>query len=167
MRSNSTMARSTPNDNIIQLVGFSVGAELFGTDILSVREILRQPPVEPLKRGPDFIEGITRVRGAAIPVIDLAAYIGKNASRRDKSRHWVLVTQVQETLIGFIVDAVTRILKINTDMIMPAPELILSGLRNQYMRGVCDTEKGLLMVLELDRLLVDEEVRTIRDLKLK
>jgi purine-binding chemotaxis protein CheW len=163
---NSRGTQSALKESVIQLVGFTIGPKLFGADILSVREILRHPQVAALEAGPEFIAGAIRVRGGTIPVIDLSERIGGNAQASGRNMKWALVAQAQDCPVGFIVDAVTRILKIDTEMILPAPDLILCGLRNQYIRGVCDTEKGLLMVLELSRLLMDEEVKEIRRLKI-
>jgi len=149
---------------MVQLIGFASGARQFGADILSVHEILRQPAVETLEAGPEFIAGVIRIRGAVIPVVDFATHMAMSCSVSPPDKQWVLVAKVQECLVGFIVDAVTHIIRITKDVILPAPDLILAGLRNQYIRGVCETEKGLLMVLDLDRLLRDDEVITIRGL---
>ena len=166
MRLNSIKeARSEIKQNL-QLIGFNIGARLYGVDIFRVVEILRHPDVVSLEKAPELIEGAIRVRSVTIPVINLAVHIGRDSSVGEQGKKWVLVSKVGECLIGFVVDAVTHILKIDTDRILPAPDLILAGLRNPYIRGVCETEKGLLVVLELDRLLLDAEVETIRRLNM-
>jgi purine-binding chemotaxis protein CheW len=166
VQSKSREMRGAIRESVIQLVGFNIGPKLFGADILSVREILRHPRVEPLEAGPELVAGTIRLRGVIIPVVDLIERIGSNIALTGPALRWALITQIQDCTIGFIVHAVSRIIKIDPEMILPAPDLILAGLRKKYIRGVCDTEKGLLMVLELDRLLMDEEVKEIRRLKI-
>lgn len=158
---------NTDKEDVVQIIGFNVGEKLYGADILSIREILRDPVIEPVDKSPDFIEGIVRLRGEVIPIIDLTHRLaGGRLNGANGNKDWVLIAQSGGVTTGYVVDAVTHIHKIGADTILPAPELILAGLRSQYMRGVCDTEKGLLVVLDLDRMLVNDEIHAIRQLEL-
>jgi purine-binding chemotaxis protein CheW len=68
-------------------------------------------------------------------------------------------------MVGYRVDAVTRIMKISPGSILPAPDLMLAGLRSQYILGVCKTEMGLLIVANLVHLLEADEVEALKTLK--
>lgn len=164
VQKNTKTAHNRQPDFTIQLMSFGVGSKLFGTDILSIREIIRNPDINKIEGYPKFIEGFINIRGESIPTIDLASHVGIGSiqSLSDRSKTWALITTIQNRPVGFMVDSVSRIVKISSDMILPAPELILSGLRNNYMRGVCDTEKGLLVVLDFNRLLIEEEIKAIQ-----
>ena len=152
-------------EDIIQLVGFGVGQKLYGADIYAVREIIRDPVVEMVEGGPPFIDGIVRLRGEIIPIVDLGHCLGKSQMTNAGNKQWVLIAKSSGMSVGYIVESVTRILKISANTILPAPELILAGLRSQYIRGVCNTERGLLVVLDLDRLLLDDEINALQKLK--
>ena len=160
------MALNPEQQDSIQLIGFNAGGKLYAVDILTIREILRDLTIEPIPKAPPFIEGIIRIRGEVIPVINLQKRLGKDASAGATDRNWALVAMVGDRVIAFLVDSVTRILKISTDSIMPAPELILSGLRRQYLKGVCNTELGMLVVLDLNRMLGNDEIKEMKKLSI-
>lgn len=150
-------------EDVLQLVGFHVGPKLFGANILSVREILRDPVIVSVNDAPSFIEGIVRLRGEMMPIVDLGGILGMPAAG-ERDRFWVLVAQAGKKSIGYIVDAVTPIIRVKTDAVFPAPDLILTGLRSKYIHGVCETEDGLLVIVELDRMLLADEVHAVEKL---
>lgn len=158
------MAERSEKEEIVQLVGFGVGQKLYGADIFSVREIIRDPMIETISDGPEFIGGVVRLRGETVPIVDLGYRLGKTQATDTDNRQWVLIAKSSGVFVGYVVDSVSRIMKISADSILPAPELILVGLRSQYIRGVCNTERGLLIVLDLDRLLVADEIDALRKL---
>lgn len=155
------MALLLDQENIVQLIGFQVGPKLLGADILNIREILREPTVGEAVGAPAFVAGIVQLRGEVIPIIDLGGVIGIPPSEHQAQKSWVLVAQAGGRQVGYRIDSVTPILRIEEDKILPAPDLILSGLRGKYIRGVCETEKGLLVVVNLEQLLDDEEVKAL------
>jgi purine-binding chemotaxis protein CheW len=155
---------SKKDDDTIQLIGFYVGPKLYGTDILAVREILRNPTIEPVDQGPDFMQGCIRLRGDIIPILDLGFFLKQEMDQAD-SRKWLLVHQPGEQPTGYLVDSVTKIIRIRKEMILPVSEIILSSLRNRYILGVCDTDKGLLVVLDLGQMLMQDEKKAIRQTK--
>jgi purine-binding chemotaxis protein CheW len=69
------LCANRPRNNRIpatkQLVGFVIGEEMFGVDILTVQEIIRDATITPIPDSPDFLEGVINLRGSIIPVIDL------------------------------------------------------------------------------------------------
>lgn len=155
----------TDTEEVVQLIGFYTGEKFFGADILSVREILRDPQIKPDREAPDFIVGFVDLRGRLLPVVDLRGRLDPGHPPETGLPAWLLIASVEETLIGYLVDSVTRIMKITPGTMLPAPELMLAGLRSQYINGVCKTEFGLLMVADLTRLLEPEEVDALLKLK--
>lgn len=156
------MALIFDQDDIVQLVGFQVGPKLFGADILSVREILRAPAIDSVDGLPSFIEGIVRLRGEVLPVVDIGTIIGLQREPRQQEKTWVLIAETGGRSVGYIVDNVTPIMRVATDTIMPTPDLILSGLRSKYIRGVCETDKGLCVIVKLEHMLLDDEIKAMQ-----
>jgi purine-binding chemotaxis protein CheW len=162
-----TVARfsEAETEEVVQLIGFYTGEKFFGADILSVREILRDPQIKTDREAPDFIAGFVDHRGRLLPVVDLRDRLDPGHSPEAGLPAWLLITSLEETLIGYLVDSVARIMKIAPGAMLPAPELMLAGLRCQYIKGVCKTEFGLLMVADLTRLLEPGEVDALLKLK--
>jgi purine-binding chemotaxis protein CheW len=155
-------------EDIIQLIGFQVGGKSLGADILSIREILRAPPIEAVENAPDMISGVIRLRGQTIPIVDLRERLGENAGRVDDAAPiWVLVVSIGEILIGMMVDYVTRIIRIDPGTILPAPEIIVSGMATPYIKGVCESEVGMLVVLNFDRLFTTDEIKEVKMMDVK
>lgn len=158
------MALIFDQEDVFQLVGFHIGPKLLGADILTIQEIVRDPDISPIEDAPSFIKGIARLRGAFLPIIDLGQILGIKPSTPG-DRTWVLVAQAGDKSIGYIVDDVTPIIRTKKDAVYQAPELVLAGLRSKYINGVCETESGLLVIVDLNRVLLDEEVKVLSKLK--
>jgi purine-binding chemotaxis protein CheW len=148
-------------EDAIQLIGFYIGRKLFGADIMSVQEILRDPAVSSSEDCPQFLEGTIDVRGESIPLIDLKRRLSGVTDGSEAFGQWVLIAPVGGRKAAYAVDAVTRIIKLNKNDILPAPDLILSKLRSQYIRGVYNSEFGLLIVLDLHRMLSADESKAL------
>jgi purine-binding chemotaxis protein CheW len=155
-------------EDIIQLIGFQVGEKSLGADLLSIREILRDPTIETVENAPDMICGVIRLRGQTIPIVDLRERLGGNAGQvEDAAPVWVLVVSIGEISIGMMVDYVTRIIRIDPGTILPAPEIIVSGMATPYIKGVCESEVGMLVVLNFDRLFTTDEIKAVKMMDVK
>ena len=154
-------------EDSIQLISFNIGRKLFGIDIMTIREILRDPKIEVLGKAPAFIEGVVRVRGEVIPVVDLKRRLGGAEKTSQGDNQWLMITNVASYLAGFVVDKVTRILKIEPDTIMAAPDLIFGGSQRPYIRGVCESEMGMLVVLDFARLLSADEIHELKKIDVR
>ena len=149
-------------EQLMQLVGFTIGKEQFGVDILMVQEIIRSAPITSVPNSPDFIEGVINLRGNIIPVIELRKRL--NLFRKDSASKdaWILILDINSRVTGFIVDSVTRVLKIMESTIEPPPEVVVAGLANQYIRGVCDIGESLLILLDFNRILLADELKQLK-----
>ena len=146
----------------MQLVGFGINQEQFGVNILMVQEIIRSAPVTAVPNSPEFVEGVINLRGDIIPVIDLRKRLF--LYREDnKDRNWILILNISDRVIGFIVDRVTEVLKVSHNHVEPAPDVVIAGLENQYIHGVCDVEGNLLIILNFERILFNEEYYLLKD----
>ncbi|MCK4706397.1 MAG: purine-binding chemotaxis protein CheW [Gammaproteobacteria bacterium] len=151
------------NEGLMQLVGFEVGKEIFGVDILMVREIIRSAPITPVPNSPEFVEGVINLRGDIIPVIDLRKRLNLYTEEIQK-KNWILILDIEASVTGFVVDMVDEVLKIDEKTIEPAPEIVLAGLESQYIRGVVEVAgKRLMILLNFDSILLANEIKELKD----
>lgn len=152
------------DDGLMQLVGFGVGRERFGVDILAVQEIIRSTDVTPVPNSPSFVEGVINLRGDIIPVIDLRKRLSLFMADTTIEKNWVLILSIGNRVVGFIVDNVSEVLKISEDDIDPPPAIVIAGLENQYIRGVCEIDNSLLIILDFESILFNEEYYALKDM---
>ena len=150
---------------LMQLVGFLIGEELFGVDILMVREIIRKTPITPVPNAPDFIEGVINLRGSIIPVIDLRKRLKLVQPAPFGDDVWIIILAVEGRITGFIVDRVTKVLNLPADGINPPPDIVVAGLKSQYIRGVCKLDQRLLILLDFSRILLVDEIKKLKSMK--
>jgi purine-binding chemotaxis protein CheW len=155
-------------EDIVQMVGFIVADELFGVNILTVQEIIKDLEITAIPDAPDFIVGVINLRGNIIPILDLHERLKLTADKSRRSeRSWILVLNIGGRVTGFLVDRVTRVIKVQAGKIKPPPELVVQGLDSDYIRGVCKQDKQLLTILDFNRILLVEEFKKISALKAK
>ncbi len=155
-------AKQETEQELMQLVGFTIGKELFGVDILMVQEIIRAAPITPVPNSPEFVEGVINLRGHILPVIDLRKRLNLLTGDIDLEDTWILILDIQNKVTGFIVDSVTEVIKIQENTIEAPPDIIKAGLESQYLRGVCDIGAQLLILLDFKRILLQEEFKKLK-----
>lgn len=148
-----------------QLVGFVIGEELFGVDILTVQEIIRDATITAIPDAPDFLEGVINLRGRIVPVIDLRKRLKLVAPDRLIMDPWIVILTVEERVTGFIVDRVTKVLNVPKESIKPPPDIVVAGLKSQYIQGVCKLDQRLLILLNFSRILLAEEIKKLKSMK--
>ena len=127
---------SDSTEELMQLVGFTLGEEDFGVDILNVQEINRMTEITKIPSTPEFVKGVINLRGNVIPVIDLRNRLGMLEKEHDKQTR-IIVADVGERTVGLVVDAVSEVIRMNSSLVEPPPELI-GGTNNKrdYIKGV-------------------------------
>jgi purine-binding chemotaxis protein CheW len=151
-------------DGLIQLVGFGIGSEQFGVNILSVQEIIRSTEVTAVPNSPSFVEGVINLRGDIVPVIDLRKRLALFDEDKVEQRNWILILRIGNHITGFIVDEVNTVIKVSEDSIDPPPGIVIAGLENQYIQGVCEIGKTLLIILDFESVLFNEEYYALKDM---
>jgi purine-binding chemotaxis protein CheW len=142
--------------DLLQLVTFRIGEEEFGVDILRVQEIIRIMEITRVPKAPDFVEGVINLRGKVIPIIDLRKRFGLGVKEHDKHTR-IIVIEMNNMIVGFVVDAVSEVLRIPADTVEPPPPAVMGGIDSEYISGVGKLEDRLLILLDLDKLLSQEE----------
>ena len=148
-----------------QLVGFVIGDELFGVDILSVQEIIRDTTITAVPDAPDFLEGVINLRGKIVPVVDLRKRLKLVAPEQLVAEPWIIILTVEDRITGFIVDRVTKVLNVPQESIKPAPDIVVAGLKSQYIQGVCKMDQRLLILLNFSRILLADEIKKLKTMK--
>ena len=149
------------DDEVLQLVTFSIGDGEFGVDILKVQEIIRIMEITRIPRSPEFVEGVINLRGKVVPIIDLRRRFSMVARQHDSDTR-IIVIEISGVIVGFVVDAVSEVLRIPLDTVEPAPPVV-AGLESDYISGVCKLHDRLLILLDLDRLLSAGDVEMLAD----
>jgi purine-binding chemotaxis protein CheW len=143
---------------LLQLVGFRVGGEEYGLDILRVQEIIRLQHLTRVPNAPDAIDGVMNLRGKIIPVIALRKRFGLEPIPADKQTR-IVVVEIQGTVLGFIVDSVSEVLRIPADTVEPPP--LLGKATQDYVSAVGKIDERLLILLDIDRLMCGDEIMSI------
>lgn len=147
-----------------QYVVFSLEKEEFGIDIMNVKEIIPYQESIQVPNTPNFIEGIINYRGNVIPVINLKRRFKLGAQEVTKDTRIIVITLGNKE-IGFVVDEASQTLRLEENQIDPAPDII-SGVDRKYIIGVGKVDDRLLILLDLEKVLTDEEKDEIEMLDL-
>lgn len=150
------------DDELLQLVTFSIGEEEFGVDILKVQEIIRTMEITKVPRAQDFVEGVINLRGKVIPIIDLRRRFALDSKEHDKHTR-IIVIEINNMIVGFVVDSVSEVLRIPAGTVEPPPPVV-AGLESEYISGVGKLHDRLLILLDLDKLLSNEDLQSLGQL---
>ncbi len=144
-----------------QLVVFDLSGEDYGIDIGTVRSIIRMQEITKVPGTPDFVEGVTNLRGSIIPVVDLRKRFGLSAGdQTNESR--VVVVDISGQDIGMMVDAVTEVMRIPVSSIEP-PSSVITTTDSDYLLGIAKLEDRLVILLDLEKVLSEEEIGTLTE----
>lgn len=146
----------------LHIVGFRVGTETFGVPISMVHEIVRVPAITAVPESPDCVEGVINLRGRIIPVVDLRKRFGEKAIGAGKKNR-ILVAEVDDKMIGLMVDAASEVLKIPPSEVEPPPNVFEEGDVN-YVTGVGKLGGRLIIMVDLTRILQRGELRRVSEL---
>lgn len=144
----------------LQLVTFKLGEEEFGVEILKVHEIIRMMQITQVPNAPDFVQGVINLRGKVIPIISLRRRFRFDAEEEDHQNLRIIVVELNQVIVGFIVDSVSEVLKISTDIVEPPPA-VLAGIESEHITGVAKLEDRLVILLDLEHLLTGSEKKEL------
>ncbi len=150
-------------DEILQLVSFKIGDEEFGVDILKVQEINRIMQITQVPNSPEFVDGVVNLRGKIIPVINLRKRL-KMPVLKHNSKTRIIVVELADSTVGFVVDEVNEVLRIPKSITEPAPSMV-TGINTDYITAVGKLEDRLLILLDLEKILSQEETKEIETME--
>ena len=147
--------RTTYSSDEHRFLTFNLGEELYGVDILKVQEIKGYTKFTKIPNTPDYIKGVLNLRGTIVPIVDLRMKFGMGVME-PSSFTVVVVVNVRNRVMGFLVDAVSDVLDLNAKDIQPPPELG-SLVDITFVAGIGNSNGCLVTLLNIDRVLTDEE----------
>lgn len=159
-------AAPTGEGSAAQYVVFAIEGEEYSFEILQVQEIIRMTPPTWLPRRPDYVIGVINLRGEIIPVVDLRRKFGLPA--REYTRYTrILIGQVGPRLCGMVVDGVNEVIHVAPEQIETPPALGARGRKAEFIRGIIKKNERVIVMLDINRILSDEEALSIDDVSLK
>lgn len=139
-----------------EFLTFRLGAEEYGIDILKVQEIRGYDTVTQIANSPDFIKGVTNLRGIIVPIIDLRLKF--NLGRADYDQFTVvIILNLSDRVVGIVVDSVSDVLSLTSDHIRPAPEFG-SAVDTRYVTGIGALDSRMLILVDIERLMAGADM---------
>ena len=139
-----------------ELISFRIGAQEFCVDIMAIREIRGWTPATALPQSPAFVKGVINLRGAVLPIVDLASRLGFE-STEVSDRNVIIVADIGGQVVGLLVDAVSDILTVTDDVIQPTPD-VASETAKTFVRGLIAMDGRMISLIGLERVLPDLEL---------
>ena len=146
-----------------QYLTFNLAEEYYGVDILKVQEIKGYTTVTRIPNTPDYLKGVLNLRGTIVPIVDLRMKFGMGTTEPTPFTV-VVVVNVRNRVMGFLVDAVSDVLDLNAKQIQPPPELG-SAVDINFVAGIGNANDRLVTLLDIDRVLTDEEVAVVSEMR--
>jgi len=143
------------DDEVFQRVTFQLDNETYGINVMLVQEILRYSEIAAVPGAPDYVLGIINLRGNVVTVIDTRSRFGlMPAEVTDNSR--IIVIEAEKQVIGILVDSVAEVVYLKKSEIEDAPHVGTEE-SSQFIQGVTNRDDGLLILVDLNKLLSDDE----------
>lgn len=145
-----------------QFVIFKLGDEKYAVDILNVGGISEFREMTKVPNAPAFIDGIINLRGDIIPIVNLKKRFHIPEKNVDSDTR-IIINNIKGKDIGFIVDEASQVIKIDDADIEDAPEII-KGADRQYISGVGKVNDQIVILLDLEKVLSDEEQKAVNEI---
>ena len=147
-----------------QLVTFQLGQELYGVDIMDVKEIVKIQNIRPIPNAPYYVEGIFNLRKEIIPVISLhKRFRIEQIERTDEDEEdqgGFIILNIDGIKIGIIIDRIERVVQVKNEEIKPPPQM-LTGIGTEYIHGVIRQENGYLIILDIRRVFNPKDLQKL------
>ena len=151
----NTNVKIDPNDEILQWVTFTLENETYGINVMQVQEVLRYTEIAPVPGAPLYVLGIINLRGNVVTVIDTRSRFGLESTEiTDNTR--IVIIEADKQVIGILVDKVTEVVYLKSSEIDDAPN-VGNDESAQFIKGVSNREGELLILVDLNKLLSDDE----------
>ena len=146
-----TYSTALEKDVQLQVVVFNLGEEIYAVPVTRVQEIVRLQPITIIPRAPEYVLGMTNLRGQVIPVIDLVKRLGLGQVQQTKASR-IMVAELPGQMVGMMVDNVISVAQLPRSKIEPPPPVVRS-VDSQFIEGLSHYQDNLLILLDLDKVL--------------
>ncbi|MCH8551298.1 MAG: chemotaxis protein CheW [Natronospirillum sp.] len=155
-------SKASDDDPILQWVTFKLAEETYGINVMQVQEVLRYTEIAPVPGAPGYVLGIINLRGNVVTVIDTRDRFGLLPGEvTDNTR--IVIIESDGQVIGIMVDSVAEVVYLRQSEIETAPS-VGNDDTSRFIQGVCHKNDQLLILVDLDRLLSDDEWQEIAEL---
>lgn len=151
---------SNEQDPVLQWVTFQLGDEVYGVNVMQVQEVLRITEIAPVPGAPDYVLGIINLRGNVVTVLDTRKRFGMSPHEVDDAAR-ILIIESAENVVGILVDSVSEVVYLRASEIEPAPN-VGNEESSRFIQGVCNRNEELLILVDLNKLLTEDELRDIK-----
>jgi purine-binding chemotaxis protein CheW len=149
---------NTAEDPVLQWVTYQLENETYGINVMQVQEVLRLSEIAPVPGAPAYVLGIINLRGNVVTVIDTRTRFGL-APHEPTENSRIIIVEVSGHVIGMLVDCVTEVVYLHQSDIDTAPNV--SDDSSRFIQGVCNRDKYLLILVDVNKLLDQEEMTDI------
>ena len=134
--------------NEFEIVEFSIGQVNYGINVAKVREVITRTPVTNMPQAHPYIDGLFTLRGKAIPLVNLPRCLNVETNAEPKN---IIVTEINNYNIGFLVENVSRIHRISWKDMEPAPEV---GDQSRVV-GIIKMEDRIVLLLDFETIIAE------------
>ena len=145
-----------------QYVTFRLAEETYAINVMQVQEVLRVSEIAPVPGAPHYVLGIVNLRGNVVTVIDARRRLGLESREPDDASR-VVIIEVSNQVVGILVDSVAEVIELAAADIEPAPN-VGNDESSKYIQGVASRDGELTIVVDLNKLLSDEEWADVANL---
>jgi purine-binding chemotaxis protein CheW len=157
--SNKGNGKNTVGGEASRFLIFSLNSEQYAVPLLKVKEVIALTETTPVPYSPAHFKGIMNLRGQVISVIDLRMKL-KMPKADASSETAIIILDLSPLSLGIIVDSVESVLAVNKDEIQPPPDV--GGKDTAYIRGVTRKDKRLILLLDIEKTLSVDDLKTMK-----
>ena len=162
MTEKRNIAQNLAEDEVLQWVTFQLENETYGINVMQVQEVLRYTEIAPVPGAPEYVLGIINLRGNVVTVIDTRSRFGlPSGDVSENSR--IVIIEAEKQVIGIMVDSVAEVVYLRSSEIDAAPAVGTEE-SAKFIQGVSNRDGQLLILVDLNKLLSDEEWEEIGSL---
>lgn len=141
-----------------QYIIFKLNDEKFAANINHIASITEYTSITPLPNGPAYVDGLLNLRGDIIPVVNLKKRFKMAEQKMNEKR--ILIASKNNVQIGFLVDDASQSMTVEESKILPPPQIAIKR-ENDYISEVCIYNNELIIVVDLDRVLSEDEINDL------
>jgi purine-binding chemotaxis protein CheW len=146
------------NDGVLEALAFKLGNEEYGIKILKVQEIRGYESVTRIASAPEHVKGVVNLRGTIVPIVDMRIKF-KLGEPTYNQFTVVIILNIQDRVVGMVVDSVSDVISLTADQIKPAPDM--GALNTDYVVGLGTVDERMIILVDIDRLMSADDMGVI------
>lgn len=152
------MDNTLMNDGVLEALAFKLGNEEYGIKILQVQEIRGYESVTRIASAPEHVKGVVNLRGTIVPIVDMRIKF-KLGEPTYNQFTVVIILNIQDRVVGMVVDSVSDVISLTAEQIKPAPDM--GAMNTDYVVGLGTVDERMIILIDIDRLMSSEDMGVI------